>query len=56
MPPATANWPMRLQLLGCFRLTVGARVVQLPLQSQRLLAYLAVVARPVARHQLAETL
>ena len=45
-----------LQMLGCFQFTVGKQVAQLPLQAQRLLAYLAVTDNPIARPQLAEKL
>lgn len=52
MPAATNS----LQLLGRFKLSVGARVAHLPLQAQRLVAYLAVTESPAPRHPLAERL
>jgi len=47
---------MSLQLLGCFQLLVDDQIAHLPFQAQRVVAYLAVSASPIARRQLAETL
>jgi DNA-binding SARP family transcriptional activator len=47
---------MSLQLLGCFRLSVASRTTHLPLQAQRLIAYLAVSEAPIPRKPLAERL
>jgi DNA-binding SARP family transcriptional activator len=45
-----------LQLLGSFRMCVGRRVAQIPLQAQRLLAYLAINEVASSRQHLAERL
>lgn len=45
-----------LQLLGSFKLRVGRDIAQLPLQAQRLLAYLALNEVTTARPHLAERL
>lgn len=45
-----------LQLLGSFRLRVGRNVAQVPLQAQRLLAYIALNEVTVSRQHLAERL
>ena len=45
-----------LQLLGSFRLRVGRNVAQVPLQAQRLLAYLALNEVLTSRQHLAERL
>jgi DNA-binding SARP family transcriptional activator len=45
-----------VRLLGCFQLSVGSKVAHLPLQAQRVVAYLAVSDRPTARQKLAERL
>lgn len=47
---------MSLQLLGCFRLSVGSQAARLPLQAQRLVAYLAVSESSIPRQPLAERL
>jgi DNA-binding SARP family transcriptional activator len=47
---------MSLQLLGRFRLSVGSHTARLPLQAQRLVAYLAVNESMTPRHPLAERL
>ncbi len=46
----------RLQLLGGFELAIGQRPVALPLNSQRLLAYLALGGRPATRSHVAGSL
>lgn len=48
--------PARLHVLGGFGLDVGSRPAELPLQAQRVLAYLAVVQPSQARHVLAGSL
>lgn len=45
-----------LQLLGAFQMRVGRRVAQIPLQAQRLLAYLAINEVASSRQHLAERL
>lgn len=45
-----------VELLGCFRLRVDGRTVKLPMQAQRLVAYLAVCDGAVGRHVSAERL
>ena len=45
-----------IQLLDGFRLTVANREIALPVQAQRVLAYLAVARRPQPRQLLAERL
>jgi DNA-binding SARP family transcriptional activator len=47
---------MNLQLLGCFTLSVRGRAARLPLQAQRLVAYLAISDNPAPRQALAERL
>ena len=47
---------MSLQLLGSFRLSVGSQTTRLPLQAQRLVAYLAVRDSATPRQPLAERL
>jgi DNA-binding SARP family transcriptional activator len=56
--PCMSTEPRRpyLSLLNAFRLTNGSREVALTLPAQRLVAYLALRARPVLRDQAAEEL
>jgi DNA-binding SARP family transcriptional activator len=42
--------PVRLGLLGGFRLSIESEVVPLPMNSQRLVSFLALQARPVLRN------
>jgi DNA-binding SARP family transcriptional activator len=42
--------------MGCFKLSVDTHVAHVPLQAQRLVAYLAVAGTPMMRHRLAGTL
>jgi DNA-binding SARP family transcriptional activator len=53
---ATPSSRGSIQLLDGFRLTVSGRDIALPVQAQRVLAYLAVVRRPQPRQLLAERL
>ena len=46
---AASTAPVRLSLLGGFALSIGSEVVPLPLNAQRLVAFLAVQARPLLR-------
>ena len=45
-----------VQLFGCFRLMVDGRIAHIPLQAQRLVAFVAVGSAPVDRQLLAERL
>jgi DNA-binding SARP family transcriptional activator len=45
----TSGTPVRLGLLGGFRLSVESEVLVLPMNSQRLVSFLAVQARPLLR-------
>ena len=53
---ATPSSRGSIQLLDGFRLTVSGRDIALPVQAQRVLAYLAVARRPQPRQLLAERL
>jgi DNA-binding SARP family transcriptional activator len=46
---AGASVPVRLGLLGGFRLSIESDVVDLPMNSQRLVSFLALQARPMLR-------
>src|SRR5687768_14390028 len=41
--------PVRLGLLGGFRLSIESEVIELPMNSQRLVSFLALQARPMLR-------
>lgn len=56
MDTAAARRRTDIQLLGRFRLRVGSRTARLPLQAQRVMAYLAVSEQPATRPELAERL
>lgn len=54
--PSTSTAGALIRLLGCFELITHAGAVRLPLQAQRVVAYLVVGGVAVDRHQLAERL
>ena len=60
LPPAgrapTASSPVRLSLLDGFEVVAGDEPVELPLAAQRLVAFVALHARPVLREHAAGTL
>ena len=49
LTPAGAQTPVRLGLLGGFRLNIEAEVVPLPMNAQRLVCFLALHDRPLLR-------
>jgi DNA-binding SARP family transcriptional activator len=56
MAPFAEHWGIAVELLDGFGMHTGARRVELPLSTQRLLAFLALQRRPVQRLYVAGTL